>query len=137
MKAQGVVADTHAVIWYFDSPSTLSLAAAAALDKAADDNAQRIFISAITLVEMQYLTEKGKIKASVLPRLLAEIDELEPIIEIVPIDRLLTDELAAIPRAVVPDMPDRIIAATALLLNLPLVSVDAKIRGLSNVVTAW
>ncbi len=36
----------------------------------------------------------------------------------------------------VPDMPDRIIAATALHLSVPLVSKDSKIR-LSGLATLW
>jgi PIN domain nuclease of toxin-antitoxin system len=41
-----------------------------------------------------------------------------------------------VPRATVPDMPDRIIAATALYLDLLLISRDGKIR-LSSVATIW
>lgn len=42
-----------------------------------------------------------------------------------------------IPRAVVADMPDRIIAATALSLGLPLVTADTEIRKLTNITTIW
>ena len=42
-----------------------------------------------------------------------------------------------IDRATVPDMPDRIIAATALSLNLPLVTRDLKIQELTNIQTIW
>jgi predicted nucleic acid-binding protein len=48
----------------------------------------------------------------------------------------VADALALVPRAIVPDMPDRIIAATALYLNLPLVTADHKIQA-SNVQTIW
>jgi len=37
---------------------------------------------------------------------------------------------------VVPDMPDRIITATAFYLNLPLVSCDSKIQA-ANIQTIW
>jgi PIN domain nuclease of toxin-antitoxin system len=37
MIAKGVAADTHAIIWYIDSPTVLSPRAAAAMDSAADD----------------------------------------------------------------------------------------------------
>jgi predicted nucleic acid-binding protein len=39
--------------------------------------------------------------------------------------------------AEVPDMPDRIIAATALNLNLPLVTHDHKILATSVIQTIW
>ncbi|HMX27223.1 MAG TPA: PIN domain-containing protein, partial [Blastocatellia bacterium] len=84
-----------------------------------------------------YLTEKGKIKPTVLPAVLAEIDNPQPILEVIPIDRRVFDFLGHIPRLTVPDMRDRIIAATALLLNLSLVTADTKIRALPNVVTVW
>lgn len=107
MSAHGVIADTHALIWYVDSPSDLSAGATNALDNAANDVTQRIYISAISLIEMQYLTEKGKIKPTVLPKVLTEIDDPQPIIEVVPIDRAVADQLTIIPRGTVPDMPDR------------------------------
>lgn len=132
-----VVADIHAIIWYVDSPTDLSQAATSAMDASANDPIQRIFLSAISLIEMQYLTEKGKIKSTVLPKVLAEIDTPQPIIEVISIDRKVSDCLALIPRLTVPDMPDRIIAATALLLNLSLVTADTKICALSNIVTVW
>ncbi|MEK7833969.1 MAG: PIN domain-containing protein [Acidobacteriota bacterium] len=47
----------------------------------------------------------------------------------------VADSLSQIPRTTVPDMPDRIIAATALTLGLPLVTCDHKIRALTNIVT--
>lgn len=72
-----------------------------------------------------------------LPAVLAEIDNPQPILEVIPIDRRVSDSLGQIPRLTVPDMPDRIIAATALLLNLSLVTADTKISALSNVVTVW
>ncbi len=41
-----------------------------------------------------------------------------------------------VPRSEVPDMPDRIIAATALYLKVPLISRDARIRA-ANLDTIW
>ena len=137
MTLHGVGADTHAIIWYVDSPADLSPAATAALDNAANDPAQRIYLSAISSIEMQYLTEKGKIKLTVLPQVLAEIDHPQPILEVSALDRALADQLALIPRATVPEMPDRIIAATALHSQLSLVTADTKIRALTNVPTVW
>jgi predicted nucleic acid-binding protein len=49
-------------------------------------------------------------------------------VEIVPIDARVAHGLERIPRADVPDMPDRIIAATAVSLGVPLVTRDGKIR---------
>jgi predicted nucleic acid-binding protein len=49
----------------------------------------------------------------------------------------ITVSLSQISRQIVPDMPDRIIAATALHLNIPLVTKDHKIQALQNIYTIW
>ncbi|MFN0124948.1 MAG: type II toxin-antitoxin system VapC family toxin [Blastocatellia bacterium] len=133
MIVSGVIADTHIIVWYLDSPGILSHNATLSLDTVADDPDQRIYLSAITLVELQYLTEKGKINPPVLPQLLAALDRPQPILEVIPIDRNITNSVALIPRSVVPEMPDRIIAATALKTGLPLITMDKKIRALTNI----
>lgn len=46
------------------------------------------------------------------------------------------DEMRRIPRNQLPDMPDRMIAATALHLGLPLITIDARIRR-ANIQTIW
>ena len=48
-----------------------------------------------------------------------------------------TLSLVSIDRAIVPVMPDRIIAATAQSLALPLVTRDCRIQNLSTLVTIW
>jgi predicted nucleic acid-binding protein len=53
-----------------------------------------------------------------------------------PVDRVVVDALGQINRDEVPDMPDRIIAATALALGVPLLSRDRKIRA-SSLETIW
>jgi predicted nucleic acid-binding protein len=45
-----------------------------------------------------------------------------------PLDRRVADAVAGVTRGVVPDMPDRIVAATALALGLPLVTRDTQTR---------
>ena len=56
---------------------------------------------------------------------------------IAPLDLITAQTLRQIPRDVVPDMPDRIIAATALYLSLPLVTRDAKIQAVTDIQTIW
>ena len=114
------------MIWYVDAPHELSSAATAALDRAANTSGDYIFISAITLVEIRYLVEKNRIKASVLTRIEQELDEPDPMVVVGPLDRAVSDALALIPRTVVPEMPDRIIAATAHALSLPLVTRERR-----------
>jgi len=48
----------------------------------------------------------------------------------------VVDQIANVLRDDIPDLPDRVIAATALALNLPLISRDRKIV-LSGLETIW
>ena len=129
-----LVIDTHIAVWALTEPHMLSVDAKAALI-AAEANGI-IYVSSMTLIELVYLTEKGKVAPDVLTLLRAALDDLTTAYRLYEIDRTVADTVALIPRAIVPEMPDRIIAATALYLNLPLVTADHKIQA-SNVQTIW
>ena len=123
-----VIADTHAAVWSIFAPAKLSVPALAAMTRAA--RAGTIFVSAISVVEIIYLTGKKSFPyTGALARLVAlHADPNEPF-KILPVT--LADALAVerVPRNEVPDMPDRIIAATAVARGLPVVSADSDIRG--------
>jgi PIN domain nuclease of toxin-antitoxin system len=131
-----VIADTHAAVWYLTDPGLLSPDAKASSDDA-DEATGAIFISTITLIETRYLVEKGKLPPDVLTAMEAALDDPASAFVVADIDRAVANSLANIPRAIVPDMPDRIIAATALALDLPLVTEDTNIRALTSIVTVW
>jgi PIN domain nuclease of toxin-antitoxin system len=130
-----VVADTHAIVWYLAGDPRLSSNAITALDKATV-NGESIYISSICLVELTYLVEKGRIPMVARERLLTAIDDPKMPCQLVPLDRHIVDATSLVNRSEVPDLPDRIIAATALALRLPLISRDGKIRA-SQVQTIW
>ena len=129
-----LVIDTHIAVWALTEPHMLSVNAKAAL-VAAEANGI-IYVSSMTLIELVYLTEKGKVAPDVLMLLRDALDDLTTAYRLYEIDRTVADTVALIPRTTVPEMPDRIIAATALYLNLPLVTADHKIQA-SNVQTIW
>ncbi|MFN5835341.1 MAG: type II toxin-antitoxin system VapC family toxin [Pseudanabaena sp.] len=131
-----VVADTHTIIWYLRSPEKLSTNAVNALDNALN-NGESIFISAISLVEMNYLVEKNRIPTSSLEQLLQLIDDPLVNLVVIPLDTPVAKAFTQISRKIVPEMGDRIIAATALYLGLPLVTKDHKISNLSNIQIVW
>lgn len=131
-----VVADTHAIIWFLRNSQRLSDNAAAAMDSAIQANLP-IHIASISLVEMVYLTERGKIPTAAFEQLMVTLDEPTSAFEVVPLDLTITLALASIDRATVPEMPDRIIAATAQSLGLPLVTRDHRIQNLSTLTTIW
>ncbi len=131
-----VVADTHTLIWYLCETRKLSTVALAALDEAVDTN-NPIYVSAISLIEIVYLIEKGRLPSEVLGRILNAIDAPNVGLTITALDRNIAEKLNLIERAIVPDMPDRIIATTALHLAIPLITRDNKIQNLTIIQTIW
>lgn len=130
-----LVADKHSAIWCLaKSPDISSIARQAMRD--AVDAGEPIYVSAITLVEMAYLIEKGRLPEQDLTDLINELQNHLSNFELVPVNLTVTQSLRQIKRDEVPDMPDRIIAATALSLNAPLVTRDGKIRA-ANLTTIW
>ena len=131
-----IVADTHAIIWYLVEPERLSQVALDALEGAIAAGSP-VYISAISLIEICYLIEKRRITSDLLQRILAVLNEPDPSLIIVPIDLAISIAVQNIDRDTVPDMRDRIIAATALHLNLPLVTRDQKIQASRSIITIW
>jgi PIN domain nuclease of toxin-antitoxin system len=131
----GVVADTHAIIWLLLAPRRLSLIALEALN-AAVSHGSGIAVAPISLAEIVYLKEKGRVDGQTLAVLLGMIADAAVPIELAAMDVNVAAAMREVPRDIVADMPDRIIAATALALGLPLVTRDAKIRAL-GIETVW
>jgi PIN domain nuclease of toxin-antitoxin system len=129
------IADTHAAIWYLYADPHLSSRADAFM-QAIEARGEQIGLSSITFVEMVYLIEKGRIAAEGLSRLARLMSEPGSVFAEVPLDLAVARTLSRIAVARVPDMPDRIIAATALLRNVPIISRDSKIQ-LSGLQTVW
>lgn len=129
------VADTHALHWYLYADPRLSKTAKAAIDSANQTGAQ-IGVSSISLIEIAYLAEKGKVPATAFDRLVALLNLPTGVFQEIQVGQQVSDALRRIDRAQVPDMPDRIIAATALMLGVPVISRDGKIQS-SIVTTIW
>lgn len=129
------VADTHSVVWYLANDPRLSAPAKGVFEEAAQRGDQ-IAISSITLIEMVYLVERGRIPAGHFSQLAIELSEPGSLLTEIPVSLSVARALARVDVTQVPDMPDRIIAATALYLNVPLISRDAKVRA-ADLTTVW
>ena len=129
------VADTHGLIWYLEDSPRLGPAARDLFD-ACDRGAVAIYVPTICLVEIVYLAEKGRIPADLKARLDAELYAGTSGLILVSLTPDIADAVVRVPRSEVPDMPDRIVAATALHLGVPVISRDRAIR-LSSVDTIW
>ena len=130
-----VIIDTNIVIWYFSQPSLSLVYAQTSIDKALRNG--NIFVATVTIVELTYLVEKNKIPLDVLTALLNALDDPSSALQIIELTRDISETISKIPRSVVPDMPDRMIAATALHLGVPLITSDSDIRKLKNIKTIW
>lgn len=129
------VTDTHGLIWYLENSRRLSPAAREAFD-ACDRGEALIFVLTICLVEIVYLEEKSRIPSELRAQLQSHLQAGITGLLLAPLTREVAETLPQVPRADVPDMPDRIIAATAVELGLPLISRDRRIE-LSSVETIW
>lgn len=129
------ISDTHTFLWYILKDQRLSSKALATIEHAVEHNTH-IGISAITIVEIIYLINKSRIPTSVLTIVQKAVAQPTSVIQIVPLGADIAYTVEQISRIDIPDMPDRIIAATALWYQLPLITRDGKIRS-SSLTTIW
>ena len=130
------VTDTHALIWHLTEDERLSLTCRTAF-ACADSAEAQIWIPAIVLVEVIYLAEKSRVPSNLVERMLDAVTPPRFGYSVAALDVNVARNLIQIPRDVVPDMPDRIIAATALTLGAPLLTKDSKIRAVPGLSTIW
>jgi len=129
------IADTHAVIWSLFGDSRLSAAARAFIAHAAQSGAS-VGVSGMTLVEIVYLVEKGRIPRDTLERLLRLLSDPDDVLAEIPVDHAIAEAMRQVDRQQVPDLPDRVIAATAVHYQVPLISRDRKIQS-AGFETIW
>ena len=130
------VADTHTLIWHLIQSQELSSTARTILLDA-DAGHRRILIPSIALVEIVYLAERGRVAADLLQRMLGFLADPGRPYRLAALDEDVVRSVQLVPRSAVPDMPDRVITATALHLGLPLISRDERIRAASVVQVVW
>ncbi len=130
------VADTHALLWYLTNDKRLSSNARTVFEDA-DKGNNVIWIPGVVLVETVYLIEKARYPTTLITQLLDLLDPPGDNYVIAPLDAGTIRALQSIDRATVPEMPDRIIAATAKHLNLPLISKDATIAAVPDLSLIW
>jgi PIN domain nuclease of toxin-antitoxin system len=85
---------------------------------------------------MVYLIEKGRIPPNALTDLHTAIADPNAVLQHVPLDENVAMKMREVSRQDIPDLPDRVIAATAQLRGVHLLSRDSQIRT-STVHTIW
>ena len=129
------VLDTHSVLWYLENSQGLSAIARATIEQAIRD-ARDVHVSAISIVETMYLVERRRIPLPALERLRSALSDPNSGLVIAPVNAGVANAIQKIAGDAVPDMPDRIIAATALHLKLPLITRDRRLQG-AGLKTIW
>ena len=129
------VLDTHIILWFLAGDPRLSATAKNFIINASAAG-NDLAISSITLVEMVYLIEKGRIPAGRFTQIINMTRRVGAGLIEIAVDAEIARSLSKIDITKVPDMPDRTIAATALYLQVPIVSKDGKIQ-LSGLATIW
>ncbi len=132
-----VVTDTHSLLWFLNDSRKLSFDALTAFENA-ERGGFSIYVPAIILIELRYLIEKGRdIFESDFRLIVTLLNSPASALIFAPLNQAVAEDMENVSRAVVPDMPDRLIAGTAFSLNLPLISKDGNIRKLKNVKVIW
>ena len=129
-----IVADTHVLLWMLrGSLRERSEHAADTVESALAAHA--LHVSVGSFLDLRYLVDSGRFQATVLDHVRSVVDGNS--FTIVPLDMPILDAMAKVPRDHVPDPFDRIIAATALHLDLPLVTADETIQGAIGERAVW
>jgi PIN domain nuclease of toxin-antitoxin system len=130
-----VLLDTHAVIWYLLGSENLPASVYELIEKGSRDGSPAL-ISVISLVEVIYLVERGRVPDLAYTKLIDQLEKGAGSLSVVDLDADVVDTIRKIPRDRVPDMPDRIIAATALHLGVPLITRDRRLQS-AGIKTIW
>lgn len=130
------VTDTHGFYWHITQDPRLSRAAAEIFVDA-DRGQHRIWVPSITLVEMFYLAERGRLSVESVIEINSLLAHANDSYSVANLDIAVAQTLPRVPRDKVADMPDRIIVATSLLLGLPLITRDEAIQQAGVVPIVW
>jgi PIN domain nuclease of toxin-antitoxin system len=125
------LADTVAIIRYFSQSGTIGKKARNILDKT-ENNLNRIFISIISLAEIMYLAERGRIPLNLFS-LIEQIENCDNY-QIIDLDVRIIKISNSIKNF---ELHDRLIVSTAKLLNIPLLTSDSEIKNSKTIEVIW
>lgn len=129
-----ILLDTHVVIWLAQDYERLSSRAHAAIQDARKKQ-RGLAVSCITLVEIARLAAHGRIRFT--PDVETFLEDVERNSVVLPITGNIALQAFELPASYPKDPVDRVIGATALTEDIPLITADQQIRKSRAVPTIW
>lgn len=130
-----IVIDTHVLVWWVSEPSHLSAKARRGI--ASEAGRGPIVVSAISILEITTAVRRGRLSFNApIEEWLGDVRSL-PEVRIEPMDAAIAELAGSYDESLPGDPADRIIMATAQVLNAKLVTADQRLRKQALVPTLW
>ena len=133
-RSRLILLDSHVVIWLARDYERISPTAQSAIQNARKKE-RGLAVSCITLVEIARLAAHGRIRFT--PDTETVLADIEDRFIVLPITRNIALQAFELPEGYPNDPVDRIIGATALTEDIPLLTADREIRKSRAVPTIW
>jgi len=130
-----IVLDTHIIVWDALQPEKISKKARKMMDRANDSN--EIIIADISLWEIAMLMKKNRLKVDATYPEFIHLIRSANHYTIQAITPEIADISVSISSEVNLDPADRLISATALYRNIPLITADANLINAKSIETVW
>jgi PIN domain nuclease of toxin-antitoxin system len=132
---QLILIDTHVLVWWLTDAPGLTQTAQRAI--AENSGAGDLVVSAISVLEIATAVRRGRLHFSLpLDQWLADMRSL-PELRVEPVSAEIAALAGSLPDPMHGDPADRLIAATASVLGVPLVTGDEKLRAYREIETIW
>ncbi len=131
-----IVLDTHVLVWWVDGDTRkLSRRARQALEQHGKRN--ELIISSVSIFEITTLERRGRLRFNVPASEWLEQMRRLPEYRIEPLTDDIAERASQFGEAFPGDPADRMIAATALVRRVPLVTHDGRLIGMEHLQTIW